>query len=403
MRWLVVLCAGAGWLGAQETSGALPPELALLSKIRYHAIENLVHLPNYTCVETVERTRRGARTKKFQLIDTLRIEVALVDGKEMFTWPGGKKFDEMDVTKMVPEGGAMGNGNFALHARAIFEGQSATFKYRGEETLNDHPVARFDYVVPLLMSGYSLTVGKRKAVVGYHGSVYADPGGLDVRRIVVTADDIPLELGLADATDRVEYGRVAIGEGQFLLPEASELSMTNLDGSENRNQVRFASCRQFTGESVLTFGDAPESATPAKPVPQIELPVGTLIQLSLLDDLNLRSAAVGDPVRARLQNELKRNGQILFAKGATATGRISRLERHEEYVVLGIAFSEMESDAARTRLSLKLEEIGGRALFEVDPRRIRAPDPRPGEGIVTLRPERAILSRGILMYWRTIS
>ncbi len=403
MRWLVFLYAGMGWLGAQEQAGTLPPDLMLLSKVRYHALENLVHLPNYTCVETVERSRRGARTKKFQLIDTLRLEVALVDGKEMFGWPGAKKFEDVDLEKLVPEGGAIGNGNFALHARAIFEGQSATFKYRGEETLDDRAVVRFDYTVPLLMSGYKLHVGNREAVVGYHGSVYADAKSLDVQRIEVAADNIPAELGLSAAEDRVNYARVAIGEGQFLLPETSELTMIGLDGSQNHNQVRFASCRQFAGESVLTFGDAPVSAPAAAPLAHIELPAGITVQLILLDDVDTRRAAVGDPVRARLQSPVKHNGQVLFAKGATATGRISRLEQRDDYLVLGIEFSEMESSQARAPLHLQLDDIGGKQLIEAKPRGTIPPDPRPGEGILILRPERPTLAHGTFMSWRTIS
>jgi hypothetical protein len=402
MRWLFVVCAGAGWLCAQEEAGTLSPEVMLLSKIRSHAVENLRHQPNYTCVETVERSRRSATTKKLQLIDTLRLEVALVDGKEMFGWPGAKKFEDSDLTKMVNDG-AIGNGDFALFARAIFSGTTATFKYRGDEPLGDRPSVRFDYRVPLMMSGYTLHIGKLESIVGYHGSVYADPQSLDMQRLEVVADDIPLALGLAEATDRMEYAHVTIADGQFLLPEASELTLTGLDGSESRNRVHFAACRQFAGESVLTFDEAPRSAAAAAETAQIELPPQMTVVLSLLDDLKARSAAVGDPVRARLQNDLKHNGRVLFAKGATATGRISRLEMHEDYIVVGIEFSEIESSEARARLNLKLEDVGGRKLFEADPLKSRPPVPRPGEGILTFRPDRSMLAHGILMFWRTTS
>ncbi len=380
----------------------LSPELSLLSKIRRHAIQNLQRQPNYTCVETVERTRRSARTKKFQLMDTLRLEVGLVNGKEMFAWPGEKKFEYVDLIKMVPEG-AIGNGSFALHERAIFEGQGATFQYRGEEPLGGRPSVRFDYKVPLLMSGYTLRVSNRQAVVGYHGSVYADPKSFDVQRLEVAADNIPVQLGLAEAADRVEYARITIGEGEFLLPETSELTMTFLDRGESRNRIRFSSCREFTGESVLTFDEAPRTTAAAAPAAQIELPPETVIELSLLDDVNVRDAAVGDPVRARLLSDLKHNGRVLFSKGATATGRISRLEKSEEYIAVGIEFTEMESGQAQGRLNLRLDDIAGGQLFRASPRRTRPPEPRPGEGIILLRPDRFMLMHGTIMSWRTIS
>src|ERR1700692_4299826 len=131
MRSLALICAGSLWLSAQtpEQSDALSPDVLLLAKVRLHALENLSRQPNYTCVETVERTRRSGPSRKFQLQDTLRLEVALVDGKEMFGWPGARKFEDTDLRNMVHEG-AIGNGNFALHARAIFNGNAATIQYQ---------------------------------------------------------------------------------------------------------------------------------------------------------------------------------------------------------------------------------------------------------------------------------
>ncbi len=396
MRWVVVVCAVAGWGHAQD---ALDPQVLLLSKIRDRAIENLQRQPNYTCVETVERSHRLGTTKKFQLIDTLRLEVGLVDGKEMFGWPGAKKFDVSDLTDIVTEG-AIGNGDFALHSKALFEGQSAMFTYHGEEMLGDRASVRFDYRVPLMMSGYTLHAKNVKASVGYHGAVYADPKSLDVQRIEVQADDIPLALQLSDASDRVDYARTAIGGGQFLLPEASELKLTDLNGLENVNRIRFASCRQFTGESVLTFGDAPSLGSAPARATEIELPAKMSFQLMLLDDLDTRTAAVGDPVRARLQNDLKEKGHVWFAKGAVASGRITRLETHSDNIVVGMEFSEIESAGSQARLTLSVDLPWYREAAQSN-RQNEPPVGRPGEIILQVRSDRYILQHGTLMFWRT--
>src|SRR5258706_13388334 len=98
-------------------------DLELLTKIRFHELDQLRGQPNYTCVETVERSQRAASTRKYTLLDTLRLEVALVGPKELFAWPGAKKFEDMELSDMVGRG-AIGNGAFALHARAVFEGRS---------------------------------------------------------------------------------------------------------------------------------------------------------------------------------------------------------------------------------------------------------------------------------------
>lgn len=394
MRCFAVMLACAMLICAQETA-PLAPEVLQLSKIRRHMLANLARQPNYTCTETVERSHRAAPNRKFQLLDTIRLEVALVEGKEMFGWPGAKSFEETDLRRIVSTG-AIGNGNFANHARAIFEGHNATFDYRGV----DDSALRYDFRVPLMLSGYKLRVEDREAIVGYHGSVWADPASLDVRRLDVFADDIPASLGLVEATDRMNYSRVKIGEGDFLLPASSELTLVDLNGSENQNEVRFSACRQFSGESVLTFGDAPAPEADTAPVAEIGLPSDLWLRLTLLDDIDVRKSAVGDPVHARLENELRHKGKLLFAKGAVVVGRITRMERHGDYTDLGLEFSEIESPGLRARLKAKLEQVIGLDPFGMHPvRSAPQPRPEPGEGVIPLTNSQ--LRHGVLMFWRT--
>jgi hypothetical protein len=394
MRLCAVALAGAAMVCGQQPP--LSPEVLQLSRIRERVLSTLARQPNYTCVETVERSHRTAATRKFQLLDIIRLEVALVDGKEMFGWPGSKKFEDTDLRNMVTTG-AIGNGNFALHAHAIFAGNHATIKYSGVEP----DAVRYDFRVPVFLSGYNLRTQAGEAIVGFHGSFWAHPDSLDLLRVEVIADDIPVRLGLAEATDRMDYSRMRIGEGEFLLPELSELTMVNLNGSESRNRVRFAGCRQFSGESVLTFGDAPASGQPAAPLQEIELPPDLTLNLALLGDVDVNLSAVGDPVRARLENDLRHKGQVLFSKGATVLGRVTRMERHENYIEVGLEFFEIESHSARAQLRAKLIEVVGADPLWKQPRRIGALAPKPGEGLIPLSTTRPRLMRGMLMFWRT--
>src|ERR1700722_17188709 len=94
----LLLALTAGLLAAQEAPvTSVPAESVLLGRIRAHMDEVLRSAPNYTCVETMERTRRVGPARRFQMEDTLRLEVALVEGKEMFAWPGSKKFEHDDL------------------------------------------------------------------------------------------------------------------------------------------------------------------------------------------------------------------------------------------------------------------------------------------------------------------
>jgi len=378
---------------------ALSPELDALSKIRTRMIFNLQHQPNYTCVETIERSSRSKASNKLKIVDTLRLEVALVDGREMFAWPGSRKFEDFDLSHMVTTG-AIGNGNFGNHAQALFTTRSATFHYVGEEDFQGKKAIRFDYNVPQMLSGYRIRVSRASAVVGYHGSFYADPATFDMERIVVIADDVPPELLLSSAQDKIDYAMARIGEGDFLLPSQSELTMVGFQGGEEQNRVKFSSCRQFSGESVVTFEDAP-GKTEAAPIPtrEFDLPGGLDMDLITTVDIDLNSAVIGDPIHARVGHDIKQKGEIVVPKGAMATGRIVRLEKYENYSILGIEFPEIEAPGILGRMKGSLTSTIGAS----SPRRMVYPrtPKKPGEGIIPVNASQRRLLRGCIMFWRT--
>ena len=388
---LAVLCLRA--------QAPLPPDLDALSKIRARMIFNLQHQPNYTCVETIERFSR-TKSSKMKVVDTVRLEVALVEGRELFAWPGAKKFEESDLSHMVTTG-AIGNGNFGTHAQALFGTRAATFHYLGEEDFQGKKAIRFDYVVPQMLSGYKIRVSAASAVVGYHGSFYADPATFDMERIVVIADAMRPALLLGAADDKIDYAVARIGESDFLLPAQSELSMVNLSGGEERNRVKFTSCRQFSGESVLTFDDAPTGKSETAPLPtrEFDLPDGLDVQLVLTKDVDLQNAAVGDPISARVERDVKQKGVMILPKGATATGRIVRLERYDNSSIVGVEFPEIEAPGLLARMKGKLVETAGLTPPR-RPMRPRSPQ-LPGEGIIQLNTGLHHLARGCIMFWRT--
>jgi hypothetical protein len=395
--WLAVLVCITPILSAQTAE----PPAGVLIRIRSKAIDNLDRQPNYTCTETIERSRRLKATGKFQLIDTIRLEVALVEGKEMFGWPGATKFEDTELRHFVREG-AIGNGSFALHARAVFSGEATRFVYNGDGVSGDHGWVRFVFSVPLARSGYSIQNNGEKAVVAYHGSFDADSNSFDLLRMEVVADELPPQLHLEKAVSIVDYVRTKIGDNSFLLPSSSELSMVDPDGTENRNQIRFASCHQFSGESTLRFDDAPDTLTVAKPtdIAEVVLPGDMGLMLALVDEVDLSAAATGDPVRARLVNDLKSKGHVLIPKNAIATGRIMRIERHSEAVMVGLRFDEIEAPGVRSQLHLRLDDVMNADHLAGKFRYLLSPL-NPGEGVLPLGPGRGKLNRGLLMNWST--
>ncbi|HLW76263.1 MAG TPA: hypothetical protein VKS01_04740, partial [Bryobacteraceae bacterium] len=364
-------------------------------------LQTLQEQPNYTCTETVERFFRVNPARKFQLHDTLRLEVALVAGQEMYAFPGARRFEAVSLEDMIGDTGAISNGDFALHARAIFGSQGPVFTYRGEGSDGDRPWVRFDYDVALKVSGFQLKHGSQKAITAYHGSFDADPRTLDIERIVLIADQIPAVIGFKKTIKNLSFARIKIGEGTFLLPSESDMTIVENDNAENLNESKFSSCRQFTGESVLTFDEPSGAATsvPAR-IEEVKLPAEISLPLVLDQAIEARRAAIGDPVTAHIFADVKVKSRLVVPKGAIVHGRVTRAEQHHDYVLLGIELMEMEWKGAHAVLHADLN----RAVDNLTARQTRRTiDPiREHEGLLMIGLQQSSdLPRGLLMYWTT--
>ncbi len=334
----------------------LRPETTLLAEAREKMLYLLANQTNYTCLETVERTRQvpggGARVE-----DTLRLEVALVDGRELFAWPGAKRFEDGDIREVVSTG-MFGNGNYGIYTRMLFNDRGPQFEYRGPVTLFGMQLARYDFRERAERSGYHLRVGEDDAVTGFHGSIYLDANA-DLRRLEMVADDIPAVLGLTSAEDRVDYARTKIGDEDSLLPIESELQMASKDAL-SRNRVRFSGCRKFAGESSLIFEDVDVDAGPAVvAIQEVELPVDVAMTLEITSDLRLDRAAVGDVVTATLRSDVKRGKEKVILKGAVAQGRVVMLERTTGTYALSLQFQDLEWKGGHASIRAKFEGVAG--------------------------------------------
>jgi hypothetical protein len=394
---LVLAAAGPVWaqVAAQDNSPAL------LDRLRAHMAEMLATQPNYTCVETIERASLGQREDVYRVRDVVRLEVALVDHKEMFAWPGSKEFEDASLRTFVPTG-MFGNGYFGMYADAIFRGTHTELKFRGESQLDQRTVLRYDFRVPAV-SGTEIHTMDVTATVGYRGTLYADAGTLDVLKLEVAAENMPVRLGLRKATGTAEYARVRIGENEVLLPTAGESVMLTWMGDASRNRMRFSECREFTGTSTVAFGDTPRDAAEAARAAkkELQLPRGLSVALRLVDENNTDEMAIGDPVHAVLDEDLKAGGKLLFAKGTAVSGRVVQLMHVGNYTVVGLTFLEAESETAHAALELTFQRATGTELNPQSPRWERLTPRTPHAGLIGLKPRYVHLGRGIVLYWRT--
>src|SRR5580658_5550693 len=146
-----------------------PDAAELFKTVRAKVLDNIDRTPRYTCVENIVRAQylppmnlRGASCaaviesrRQHQLQgymlwrDKLRLDVAIVDGAEMFSWAGAGKFETDSLEKLVGTG-STGSGDFASFLSSVFGDGPEAIRYRGLE--NDHAV--FEYTVPLARSHY---------------------------------------------------------------------------------------------------------------------------------------------------------------------------------------------------------------------------------------------------------
>ena len=371
-------------------------------------------MPNFTCVETIERSQRLPSTKKYQLIDTIRLEVAFAEGKELYAWPGSSKFEEADVTKLVGGLGAIGTGDFALHARSIYLTGQATFTYLGLDELNGKPAHKYHYRVPMAASTYVMRISGATGEVGYQGNVWHDKDTLDLLRLEMIVDEIPPQIPLGRGYNLIEYARLSIGDRTYVLPVMINMTLTGIQGLESRNKTVFSRCKQYTGESTLIFDDPAPDAKPAAAQVIVTLPKDLLITAKLVEPIDLSKAATGDPLSFEVTKNAQREGRVLAPKGARIGARLDQVVCRDFpfghcYVAIVPLRIDFENKTGAFPATLDLPSLEGsiRTMFANVRPELRLPPAEigmasKGSSLLLLRGNRPKLTSGYSVVWRTL-
>ena len=255
-------------LGLGTSFGAGSPTTedheAILQRIGDKVAEHLSLLPNYTCHEVVNRLVRPLNNSRFIQHDRVELEVAFVGQQELFARVGDPQFQEQKITNLVTTG-AIGNGLFGDHAEAIFLGDAASFEYSGVFDKDGHKAYRYNFQVPLNKSNFSVSHNHVEAIVAYQGSVWADVDTFDLLRLEITSDQIPAHIGISYLKERADYATLRIGDSEFLLPLHAEMEVWDSAGNRSLNEVTLEQCREFKGESTVTFGQPVNGPSPVQP------------------------------------------------------------------------------------------------------------------------------------------
>jgi hypothetical protein len=328
---------------------------ALLPRIQHHVAEYVAGLPNYTCKETIHRYERPRRVKEFQTIDTIKLEIAVLNGTERFAWPGSTAFDDKDLKEIVGGGyGALTKGDFVIHARNIFLRDQAIFGQPKAEKVGDREAIRLNFEVPVTMSNFEVSADDQKAVVGYKGSVWADRDTLQLMRIDIEAKGIPRETHVRAAQSEINYATAHFGDMVVLLPSSAQHTLQHTSGVDMRTRVEFSGCRQYAASTSLSFEEA---ASPGRTVEngnadEVWVPPGIILPLRLTEPIDSATAAVGDAILATIARRVQAGQALTLPAGTIVRGRIRKMERHFDpldYFVVGLEFNELEVEGRRIR------------------------------------------------------
>ena len=258
------------------------PAQILFDRLRANVRADVDKAPRYTCVETIVRKQYfpqlgGGRSSCAEMIaararlespgleiwhDRLRLDVAVGESSEMFSWAGATAFESADVGELASSG-STGSGDFGSFLASVFGSEAEHFRYTGEKDTPLGKLAEFEYTVPLAKSHYSYTSGRRgKQTVAYGGAFYAVPATAQLRRLVVDAHEFPAG-DVCRVHDTIDYARAKIGSGDFLLPEVSRMDVLYASGQETLNETHYAGCHEFTGQATIRFDDPDEAGSSA--------------------------------------------------------------------------------------------------------------------------------------------
>jgi hypothetical protein len=161
----------------------------------------------------------------------------------------------------------------------------------------------------------------------------------------------------------LDYHRVRVGDGDVLLPREAHMQIVMDDAGETTSVTTFAGCREYQVESELHFDTAPEAeAAASRPavLAPMALPLGLPVVLAITAPIDTDTAAVGDPVAAKVVKPVRRAGPgaILIPVGTEVRGRITRLEHHyfpQPYFVIGLSFNRLVEGDTRSPFAARYD------------------------------------------------
>jgi hypothetical protein len=391
------------------TGDEIPRHVLDLARIKRRMTDELNRLPNYTCLETIDRYS-AVKGGKMKPLDRIRIQVAIVDGKELYSWPGAKRFEDRGLTEMV-NNGFLSDGDFVAMARNVFVNQTAAITFAGREMTDGREVLRYNFDINQMRSGWQVRLRNSSGVVGAKGWFGADSASLDLVRFSFAAQDLPPFSPDKTLEEIAEYGRVRLGGSEILIPLTVDLHSESFNGDTRWNHTTFSACRQYTAETSISFAEDDaiiSRAVAVAPEEKVEaLPSGLEIPLKLEAPIDSTHTAVGDDILAVVSKNVRMGNETILPRGALVKGVIRRLDHHvgnRPYFQVGIEFTEASYTGHHAVIFGKLEEL---SAFRGIHRNVvgftttlESPQ-SPGVGYFYVEGDAFVIPKGFALTWLT--
>jgi hypothetical protein len=407
---------------------------SLLREAVAQIAQNTVALPKFTCTETVERSfyrrrqsleQNGASLSAADLFeserdavlawsDQFRLALAIFDGRELFSWPGGGAFQHEWPDELIG-GGASTSGEFGPFAVNVLLSDAAALSLRfvSVSKLEGSDVAEYKYSVPLELTHFSVKVGDRRAVkTAFEGSVFINVQDHDLKRMIVNILNPPPASGLQQGRIVTDYAREQVGDARVLLPQHSTTTLSTGAADLAVNRTQYTDCKEFAAESAVHFGEFHPASNSATLVEQRPLPPGLRFAARFLTPIDSEQSFAGDRVEAKVVSTVKVGRQRVISKNARLYGRIVGLHRQflpGRQVTLSIQFDHLEMNG--TQVPVSLAAFGPSFPF-CDSPNCQLPSTEsqaPGDSMVRhiaeiTRPgtDRLHFSAGSLWVWQTV-
>jgi len=340
------------------------------------------------------------RNLSLAFTDRLRLDVTLANGGELYSWVGASHFEDAGVDKVVREG-PFGTGSFGSLLAMIFRGDVREFYFEGHKLVEGIDVMVFAFRVPKTDSHYHVKLRNSWTTTGYFGSVLVNPANGEVVQLSIETLDPDFVSGNCQTVSTLDFGTVQIGAEPFLLPIHARQLFFLASGGETENTTSFTSCREYRGESTISFAAPPGSAPdPVKPPPRGPVAGGTAFQLELLESINPSTAAAGDIFRAKLIGTLRdESKQPLARTGSIVEGRLKRVQIDATPPAADLVLAPAVVLVGGERVPLAANrDWNGRVGNILAP----LPGERPA-GVFRLRGVDLFLPRGFRSNWRTVA